>query len=135
MINWALLLFPGLFIPNRALLCYTHPMGTKLTPADRKLDLICYSWERQTIVHRGLSLDDVSNGCHRLCGKRVAILKEDYDPDDIPTRRRIQQLKITRWYQISPSGQRAALEVGVLPWFPDPVDYVKELRKRFGGRW
>jgi hypothetical protein len=109
-------------------------MRKELTPADRALNMICYSWEHQTIVHRGLSLDDVINGCHRQCGKRVAILKGDYDPDDIQTRRRIQHLKINRWYQLLPSPQGPIFEIGVLPWFPDPVEYAKELRRKFGGR-
>ena len=85
------------------------------------------------IVHPTVSMEAVSNGRHRGCGKRVAILKSDYNPDDLYTRRKLQQQKITRWYQLhqAPSGEM--LEIGILPHYPDPADYVKELRKRFFG--
>lgn len=82
-------------------------------------------------MHEGISFDEVVNGLHRRCNKRVAILKDDYDPDDLQMRRKLQQLKITRWYQLGAEPEGPELEIGVLPVYPDPADYLRELKRRY----
>ena len=101
---------------------------------DAHCRLICYSWEHRTIVHQNISLEDVANGLHRRCNKRVAILKDDYNPDDLQMRRKLQQLKITRWFQLQHDPEGPELEIGVLPSYPDPVDYLKELKRKYQRR-
>ncbi len=106
-------------------------MTTKANSKKPHCKLICYSWEHRTIVHQDLLFDDVANGVHRRCNKRVAILKQDYNPDDLLMRRKLQQLKITRWYQLGTEPEGPELEIGVLPVYPDPADYLKELKRKY----
>jgi hypothetical protein len=95
------------------------------------LKLICYDWKNQLIIHEKLSIDDVTkSGTHKRCGKKVAIPKTAWNPDDLDLRRVLKRHNIQRWYTHHDTPNGLLLEIGVLPNLPDPLDYIKELRKK-----
>lgn len=101
-------------------------------PTPENLELVCYDWKNQLVVHEGLTLDDVTKtGTHKRCGKKVAIPKTMWNPESLDLRRALQRHSIQRWYTHHDTPKGLVLEIGVLPNLPDPLEYVKELKKRF----
>jgi hypothetical protein len=90
-------------------------------------EFICYSWDPLEIVHKNLTSDDIHEGRHRACGKRIAIWHDAYEQLDLPNRRKIAKLGVTRWYTVHQSPDGRVLRLGVLPQYPNPVAFLKEV--------
>lgn len=90
-------------------------------------DFICYAWDTKQVIHQHLSSNDVQDGKHRNCGKKVAIWRDLHERYDLPARRKVAKLNVSRWYTARTSLRGVAFSLGGLPQYPDPLHFLEKV--------